>query len=108
MTYIREGIAAGVIAGGAAGLVLIPSIASVLAWAGLALLLIRYRGSLGCLLAALRGEGGGPAYGRLLTRVQGDRALAERLIAYEGRRGPPDSREDLAERALERLERDGR
>ncbi len=108
VTYIREGMAAGVVVGGAVRLVLSAPIASLLVWAGLALLLFRYRGSLGCLMAALRGEGSGPAYGRLLTRLQGDRALAERLIAYESRAGSPGSREELAERALERLERDSR
>lgn len=108
--YVREGAAAGMVAGGALGLLLQGTIyASLLVWAGLALLIIRYTDSLRCLLWALQSGGRrGSPYRRLLGRLRGDRALAERLIAYEAKRAPFESREQLAERALERLERDSR
>lgn len=109
VTYINEGAAAGVIAGTGLGLVASGTVASLLVWVGLGLLLVRYMSSLRCLLDALRGAAQrGSAYRRLLAEVHGDRALAERLMAYEGRQGPAAGRDELAARALARLERDRR
>lgn len=47
-------------------------------------------------------------YRALLRRAQGDRALAERLMEHERRALPAADRETLAQRALERWERDRR
>lgn len=47
-------------------------------------------------------------YRALLQRAHGDRALAERLMAHERRALPSADRETLAQRALERWERDWR
>jgi len=47
-------------------------------------------------------------YRALLRRAQGDRALAERLMEHERRALPTADRETLAQRALERWERDRR
>ncbi len=114
VTYIREGAAAGIVLGGAIGIVLshFSMLAvSLLLWAGLAVLVMRYMDSLRCLLTALQGVGStrrAAPYRQLLAKIHGDRALAERLMAYEAKRAPIASRDELAERALERLERDRR
>ncbi|HOG47968.1 MAG TPA: hypothetical protein PLB78_15170, partial [Anaerolineae bacterium] len=114
VTYIREGIAGGLVAGGALGIVVgmfSTLVTSLLVWAGLGLLVARYMDSLHEFVAALRGIGAvrrGSAYKRLLARVRGDKALAKRLVEYEARRTPEAGREELAERALDRLERDSR
>lgn len=111
IVYVREGMAAGVIAGGAVGLLLHGSIfASLLVWAGLALVMIRYVDSARCLLSALQGLGGrrSSPYRQLLARVHGDKALAKRLIAYEARLAPLEGHDALAGRALDRLDRDSR
>jgi hypothetical protein len=44
------------------------------------------------------------AYRRLLNRVLGDEAAAERLIQFEIKRAPQLSRKQATERALDRLD----
>jgi hypothetical protein len=51
-------------------------------------------------LVALRRNAG---YRKLLALVNGDTALAERLIAAEGKRNPELDRDTCAERAYDRL-----
>lgn len=48
------------------------------------------------------------AFAKLLLRVGGDTAKAERLVAFENQRFPLDSRGDLIERAIKRWEQDNR
>jgi len=111
LTYIKEGVAAGIVAGGAVSLLLAPRIASWLVWVGLAVLVLRYGETLRCLLAMGQGtvdRWRNSSYRNLLARVHGDRALAERLIAYEARYAPNATREELAESALARLQHDSR
>ena len=47
-------------------------------------------------------------YGDLLRKVGGDRATAERLIAYERKRAPYAGRDELVKRAIQRWELDNR
>ncbi|MDX1933181.1 MAG: zinc ribbon domain-containing protein [Capsulimonadales bacterium] len=47
-------------------------------------------------------------YNRLLEQARGDRALAERLIAYEAKRNPHSDRRQHLQDAIERWERDRR
>lgn len=49
-----------------------------------------------------------PAYRKLLRMTMGDREQAERLIRYERRYAPDASREQLIQRAIDRLEYDRR
>jgi hypothetical protein len=60
---------------------------------------------------ATRGASGGrgsasPAYRQLLRMTMGDREQAERLIRYERRYAPEANREQLIQRAIDRLEYD--
>ena len=53
-----------------------------------------------------RGGGRGGAYQQLLAKARGDKALAERLMAYEQKRNPNGSRNEWAADALDRWNRD--
>ncbi len=60
---------------------------------------------------AIWGASGGrgaasPAYRQLLRMTMGDREQAERLIRYERRYAPDAGREQLIQRAIDRLEYD--
>jgi uncharacterized protein YcfJ len=82
---------------------------------GQALILAAVGGVIGAFvpegIRAIRRGSGGPgsasdAYRRLLRMTMGDRAQAERLIRYERRYAPDASREELIQRAIDRLEYD--
>lgn len=50
--------------------------------------------------------GGGGVYQELLSKARGDKALVERLVAFEQKRNPNGSRQDWVADALDRWERD--
>ncbi len=51
-------------------------------------------------------SGGRGAYKTLLAKARGDKALVERLIAYEQKRNPSGTRNEWVTDALDRWERD--
>lgn len=50
----------------------------------------------------------GQLYQRLVAKVMGDHAAAERLIAFEKKRAPQADRAELIRRAIDRLDYDRR
>ncbi|MBN1179530.1 MAG: hypothetical protein JXD18_09975 [Anaerolineae bacterium] len=111
--YAAEGIALGAVAGALAGIFLPGYPLLVLGLIGAAVLLLRYHETLGLLASVVkRGSGSSTrssaAYRTLLAKAGGDRALVERLIAYEQRLAPASNREVCIERAIARWENDRR
>lgn len=54
----------------------------------------------------LRSNVNDPNWSSLLTKAMGDKAMVERLIAYESRRTPGIARDEAIRRAKDRWERD--